>query len=108
MFYIVTKDGHKIEVDSTELKQVKNLLCMQNVVLYDDEDVILQDVWLLSLERRSNMRFSDPEYEFVKEVFFNHEPSKEEILQAMISNGMMLWDFAGVRKGYRLERGWHE
>jgi hypothetical protein len=43
------------------------------------------------------------ELAFVKELRYEHEPTKEEILWAMSAYGCTRWDVASVKKVYELE-----
>lgn len=101
--YVVTESGKKLPVDDSGIKDDEFLPFMQNVGLYTD-DTILKDVWVLELNHRdyfANKR--NFELEFVKEVRFDHEPTKEEILWAMSAYGCTRGDIAFVRKGYELD-----
>ena len=101
--FIVTQEGHKIQVDDSCYGQDENHSCLQTVVLYD-ESVYLKEAWVLSLERSTKPFSRQTQFEFVKEVLFFHEPTEGEILHAMTLNGLSLSDFAHVQKGYVLER----
>ena len=74
----------------------------QNVGLYTD-DTVLNKVWILNLYK-NNERFNRGkcDLEFIAEVRYSHEPTKEEILYAMSAYGLERWDIAFVNEGYEL------
>lgn len=101
--FVVTQDGHKIQVEEPVFKEGDWCPFQQTVALYTD-NTILKDVWILELNHRDYFANSrNFELDFVKEVKFDHEPTKEEILWAMSAYGCTRGDIAIIRKGYELE-----
>lgn len=101
--YVVTENGNKLPVDDTAIKNDNWVPFQQTVGLYDDSTV-LKDVWILELNKRDFFaRKKDFELEFVKELYYDHEPSKEEILWAMSAYGCTRGDIVFVHKGYELD-----
>ena len=102
--FIVTHDGKKIEIDDSKIGERDFYPFQEQVGLYTD-DTVLKDVWILELNRRDyfNRSVRKFELEFVKDIRFDHEPTKEEILWAMSAFGCTRGDIALVRKGYELE-----
>jgi len=103
--FIVTESGEKIIVKS---KMEDDDYCpfQQTVSLYTD-NTVLKDTYILELSHRDY--FANPkidfELELVKEMKFDHCPTKEEILWAMSANGCTRGDIAIVRKGFELDMG---
>lgn len=101
--YVVTQDGQKLYVDTTDVKDDDMMPFQQTVGLYTD-NTILKDVWILELNKRDFFaRSRDFELEFVKELYYDHEPTKEEILWAMSTYGCTRGDIVFIRKGYELD-----
>lgn len=103
--YVVTKEGHKFPVDTSALKEDEFVGFQQTVSLYDDSTV-LKEVWILELYHSNRFEASrKDQYEltFVKELRYEHEPTKEEILWAMAAYGCTRWDVASVKKVYELD-----
>lgn len=102
--FVVTKSGHRLPVDTTALPEDTYEPFQQTVGLYDDS-TILKEIWILELNKKSDWNSSGDKYklEFVKELRFTHEPTKEEILWAMSAYGCSRWDVAFVKKAYELD-----
>ena len=103
--YIVTKEGHKLPVDTSMLTEDDYMSFQQSVGLYDDS-TILKEIWILELyksNRFETSRRDQWELTFVKELRYEHEPTKEEILWAMSAYGCTRWDVANVKKAYELD-----
>ena len=101
--YIVTKKGDKLPVDTSNMNADDWLPFQQTVGLYTD-NTILKDVWIIELNKRDFFaRETDFELEFVKELLYDHEPTKEEILWAMSAYGCTRGDIVFIRKGYELD-----
>ena len=103
--YIVTQNGHKLSIDNSLIPQDEYMSFQQNVGLYDDS-TILKEVWILELAKSNRFgigRKDQYELEFVKELRYDHEPTKEEILWAMSAHGCTRWDVVFVKKGYELD-----
>lgn len=101
--YVVTQTGHKIQVANPKTKEDEWCPFQQTVGLYDD-NTILKDIWVLELNHR-DYHASDKnfELEFVKEIRYDHEPSKEEILWAMSAYGCTRGDIVLIRKGFEFD-----
>lgn len=103
--YVVTENGYKLPVDTSSIPEDDYTKFHQHVGLYDDSTV-LKEVWILELNKSNafeTTRRSQFELEFVKELKYDHEPTKEEILWAMSAYGCSIWDIAFVKKGYELD-----
>ena len=71
--------------------------------LYTD-DTILKDVWILELNKIDIFKPKNAqELEFIKEIKYDHHPTKEEILWAMSAYGLSRGDVVIIRKGYELD-----
>lgn len=88
--YIVTQEGHKLPVDTTSIPEDEFVNFQQNVGLYDDSTV-LRDVWIVELNKKTGWdgRNSAYELEFVKELRYYDEPTKEQILWGNVC----LWSY---------------
>jgi hypothetical protein len=103
--YIVTKEGHKLPVDTSTLSEDDYLSFQYTVGLYDDS-TILKEIWILELYKSNRFEVSRRdqwELTFVKELRYEHEPTKEEILWAMSAYGCTRWDVAYTKKAYELD-----
>lgn len=103
--FIVTRNGYKLPVDTSSIPEENYEIFQQNVGLYDDS-AVLKDVWILELNKSNFFCAATKdkyELEFVKELRYDHEPTKEEILWAMSAYGCSRWDVAFVKKAYELD-----
>lgn len=103
--YVITKEGHKFPVDTSSLAEEDYVSFQQNVSLYSDS-TILKEIWVLELYKSNRFEASRRdqwELAFVKELRYEHEPTKEEILWAMSAYGCTRWDVASVKKAYELD-----
>ena len=97
MSYLINKRGEKIEVncDSDWL--------YENVCLVDD-DVCLDPVWMVTCIHRDLNGKVD--YENYVDKIFTHEPTDEELIHFMISNGFTRYDLVQVEEMKTLDAGW--
>lgn len=95
--YVVTRNGHKLVVDDSQLDG--DMPFQQVVGLYTD-DTVLKPIWVLVGE---TVDTSGHELEFKAEKIYDHEPSKEEILWFMSANGLNRYDIVYINKGYTLD-----
>lgn len=102
--FFVTKDGKKITIDDAQFGD-RDWYPMQEIVGLYSDDTILKEVWILELNQRDYFENSHRKFEleFVKDIKFNHEPTKEEIMQTMSAYGCTRGSIAIVRKGYELD-----
>ena len=103
--FVVTREGYKLPVDDSSIPEDASYQFQQSVALYS-EDTTLKDIWILQLQKNSNWPPTNSrkvEYEFVQELRFAHEPTKEEILWAMSAYGLTRYDIASVTKVYELD-----
>jgi hypothetical protein len=103
--YIVTQEGHKLFVDTSDIPEDAYMSFQQQVGLYDDS-TILKEIWILELYKSNRFEVSRRdqwELTFVKELKYDHEPTKEEILWAMSAYGCTRWDVAYTKKAYELD-----
>ena len=103
--YVVTKEGYKLSVDDSSIPE-DAYICFQNSVGLYTDDTILKEIWILQLQRQINPYTKNYEFEFVKELRYKHEPTKEEILWAMSAYGLCIHDNAFVYKAYELDKEW--
>jgi len=103
--YVVTKEGYKLPVDDSSIPEDVWRHLLQTVSLCD-ESVTLKEIWILQLQKLTNPYGKNFECEFIKELRYEHEPSKEEILWAMSAYGLSLHDNACVYKAYELDKEW--
>lgn len=102
--YVVTESGKKLPVDDSSITENDFIPFGHPVGLYD-EGTILKPVWVLELSHRDYFaRKRDFELQFIKDLKYDHEPSKEEILWAMSAYGCTKGDIVIVRKGFELEQ----
>ena len=107
--YVVTREGHKLPVDTSTLAEDDYLSFQQSVGLYDDS-TILKEIWILELYKsnwfESGGRKDRYELTFVKELRYEHEPTKEDdkflsswsVLDIGTGNGVLLQELA--KQGY--------
>ena len=102
--FCVTKDGKKIDIDDSQFDDRDFYPMQETVGLYSD-DAVLKEVWILELNKRDFFHNSHQQFEleFVKDIKFDHEPTKEEIMWAMSAYGCTRGSIAIVRKGYELD-----
>ena len=94
---IITANGVRKHID------IESKWCYEKAALVG-EDVFLKDVWIVILHRATHSR-RNFEMEWYKDVFCDHEPTKDELMAIMISEGMNLYDdIAIVDHGYCLDR----
>lgn len=105
--YVVTKQGKKLIVDESNIDLDDGYISFQESVGLYTDDTILKDVWILQLQKKTesfaSLNKKNNELQLVKELEYNHEPTKEEILWAMSAYGISRWDIATVVKGYVLD-----
>ena len=95
---LITRTGDRIKVD------YDGEFCYEKCAVISD-DVYLKDVWILELSTGNHRTGENFEMEFVKEIPFNHEPNRDEILRSMVTNGLNIYnDIAIVRHGYTIDR----
>lgn len=104
--FVVTREGKKLPVDTSSISDEECIRIQQNVGLYPD-DTTLEPVWILELNKlKATVDFRNGfELEWVKDIVYYHEPTKEEILYAMSQYGLSMSDIVIVRKGYEIETG---
>lgn len=101
--FVVTKSGQRLEVNVPKDYKDKFIPFHETVGLYTN-NTILKRVWVLELNHRDYFENKkDTELEFVKEIRYDHEPTKEDILWAMSAYGCTRGDIALVRHGYELD-----
>lgn len=106
--YVVTKDGKKLPVDDSNIDYDNDFVPFQDTVGLYTDDTTLKPVWVLELTTSKGSdgfirRGKNFELDYVKEVKYDHEPTKEEILWAMSAYGLTRWDIVFVRKGFELD-----
>ena len=97
---IITENGIRQHVD------IDSKWAYEKAALVE-EDVYLKEVWVLELntDNQRHHRLDDFEMDPFKEIQFDHEPSNDEILAAMVSGGLgFYYGTAILRKGYQIGR----
>lgn len=97
MAYIIDKDGNKIEISI-------DVHASKQVTIYGSEVDFIDDIYLLNLYGGGDSLKTSSE--LIKQVRFDHEPTKEEILYWFAQNNLGNTDFYTIEKGKRL--GWTE
>ena len=97
MFFI-TKDGRRITVDNPDY----SVMCKEQVTLFEDS-MSLCEVWVLELYRNGDvLQYGrDTELEYVADVIFKAEPSRDEIMHAMAKHNLSMSDVVFVSKAYK-------
>lgn len=105
--FIVTREGTRVDIDDEKFGD-RDFYPMQEAVGLYSDDTILKEVWIVELNTRNYFQNTTRDFslEFVKDIKFNHEPTKEEILWAMSAFGCSRGSIAFVRKGYELDMEW--
>ena len=104
--YLITENGDRLTVDNSSVNyDVGFHPWYQTVAIIDDDTAYLKDVWVIELQnyngQHSENRF---EMEWYKDLYFNHEPSKDEIMAAIIRSGGTPNTIAFVKHGYVIDR----
>lgn len=101
---VIDERGRVLPVDDSSLDyEHEYVASFSNAVLISD-GVYLQDIWIATCQKdhRKNVFDRRDEIEFVKDRVYDHEPTKDELIQFMCANGCGLCDLVSVEKGYRL------
>ena len=100
---VIDERGRVLPVDDSSLNYENEFIpCVSNVVMIAD-DVYLQDIWIATCQRDLSRRVPyQKDIEFVKDKIYDHEPTKDELIQFMCANECGLYDIVSVEKGYRL------
>lgn len=100
---VIDERGRVLPVDDSTLDYENEFIpCTSNVVMVCDS-VYLQDVWIATCQKDLSKKIPrQDELEFVNDKVYDHEPTKDELIQFMCSNGCALHDIVSVEKGYRL------
>ena len=111
--YIITREGHKCKVDTSNLPEDDSrwtLFRNRTVGLYGDGTYV-GDAWVVQIQKNGIPNDVDlcdrkpVELEIIAELFYNHEPSKEELMWVASEYGIGTNDFINVLKGYKLYYG---
>lgn len=100
---IIDEKGRSLPVDDSSLDYENEYIpSCSNVVMVCDS-VYLQDIWIATCQKDLSKKIPrQDELEFVNDKVYDHEPTKDELIQFMCSNGCGLYDIVSVEKGYRL------
>lgn len=102
--YIITENGDKLHVDNSSVDYEHGWHpWYQTVAVIDDDTAHLKDVWIVELQKANESRGVHFEMEWFKELYFNHEPSSDEIMAAIIRSGGTMDTIAFVRHGYVID-----
>lgn len=99
MRYIIDGQGNKCLVDDNNV-DITNRRIIETVTLVDDS-VILCDRYLVTAYKNKSMCTSSKDelyYETSVEKIFETEPTKEELIHFLASNGFGLYDYVLVEK----------
>lgn len=108
--FVVTKDGKKLPVDDSGIDYAHDEVpFLQTVGLYTN-DTILKPVWYVTLYVTKKGKACGGAWakdgnllDYETEIYFDHEPTQEEILSAMAKHGLTRYDCASVGKFYELD-----
>lgn len=95
--YIINEKGERIE----DINYKSEWLYEKCALVADD--LPLEDVWILELSSVDFRKREEIETEPVKEILFTHEPTKDDVLRAIVLYGTSSRDIAIVRHGYRIK-----
>jgi hypothetical protein len=104
--YVVTKNGKKLPVDDSSIDYNREYVSFHETVGLYTDNTELKKIWILMLEKSNYYnvsKSSDYELELVKELRYDHKPTKEEILWAMSAYGLTRGDIAWVHESYELD-----
>ena len=109
MRFIVDKQGNKCPIDDSKSNISENRI-IETVTLID-ENVYLKDRWLVTAYKNKYAFDSRPDeldYENYVEKIFRKEPTEEELIYFMASNGLGLYDYVYVQKMKTLDCHWED
>lgn len=101
---VIDERGRVLPVDDSSINyKHEYVAAFSNVVMISDR-AYLQDIWIATCQKDHRKNVFDPrdELEFVKDKVYDHEPTKDELIQFMCANECGLYDIVSVQKGYRL------
>lgn len=105
--YLITENGDRLPVDNSSVDYENGWHpWYQTVAVIDDDTAHLKDVWIVELQRANESRGVHFEMEWFKELYFDHEPSSDEIMAAIIRSGGDMRTIAFVRHGYMIDIDW--
>jgi len=82
MGYVINSEGEKMEVKNP------NGCCGENVVLINDT-TILNEKWIIAIYKKAFYgKNSESESDFITEIILDEEPTNEEIIFYMVTNGV--------------------
>lgn len=93
--YAYLSNGKKLKVDTSGLKEGE-VWHRENKVTLVSDDCYLEKVWIMALNRYKQ----NGEWEFVKEIKYEHEPKKEDIIYQMSANGLSWQDYIMVNEAW--------
>lgn len=100
---IIDEKGRSLPVDDSSLDYENGYIPSYSNVVMVCDDVYLQDAWIVTCQKDLSKKITrQDELEFVNDKVYDHEPTKDELIQFMCSNGCGLYDIVSVEKGYRL------
>lgn len=103
--YLITENGEKLPVDNSSIDYEKGWHpWYQTVAVIDDDTAHLEDVYIVSLHRKSSSNsFESFNIEWFKDIYFDHKPSNDEIMAAIIRSGGGMNTIAFVDHGYMID-----
>lgn len=103
MMKVIDEKGRVLPVDDSSINYEDEYVpSFSNVVMIDDS-VYLQDVWIVTCQKDLSRKIPcKDEIEFVADKVYDHEPTQEELIQFMCSNGCGFYDVVSVEKSHRL------
>lgn len=109
MRFIIDKQGNKCPVDDKE-SNISECRILETVTLVD-ENVYLEDRWMATAYKNKygfDSRPDELDYENYIEKIFAKEPTEEELIHFMASNGLGLYDYVSVEKVKRINCNWDD
>lgn len=104
--YVVNRNGRKLPVDDSNIDYEKDWTPFIEQVTMVDDSAFLKKKYILQLQRQSDsgaMNGRTWELELVKELNYDHYPTKEEIIWVMAAYGLSRWDYVTVLDAYQLD-----
>lgn len=104
MRYIIDGQGHKFPIDDSNA-DTTNCKMVETATIVDD-NVFLIEKYLVTAYRNNNAgdsREDELNYETSVEKIFDIEPTEDELIHFLVSNGFGLYDYITVNKIRQLD-----
>ena len=102
---IITKSGKKLSVDTTGYDEENDWELTHKPGALVPEDFELKHIWILNIFKCAiDPGLISKEWEFIKEVHYDHEPTKEELAYEYSINNLGYNDYIQLEEGW--QRDW--